>query len=1384
MTLTAQVKLNALYSMDEDDILGVFAEGELRGVAEGSSRLFEGRSLFFVQIYANQVSGEVLRFRIYDASEDRVIEAVTMLSFQNDLSVGSVNEPYLVTENYGPTELTLSQTRVAENLVPMTRVGYFSARDPDPGERFVFSLVSGEGSIDNNAFRITGNELQVLSSLDFETKDNYVIRVRVADVEGEYIERRFFIAVIDQNDPPNGIRLSRTALPENTALGGVASTLITDDVDINASTYTYSFVIGTGGEDNASFYIQGNRLLLNTSLDFERKTTYAIRLRSEDAAGLAYEQNATLSITNVNEAPTGLMPSRVMLSETTMINQQVSTLQVVDPDAADTHTLRLLSTASPFGLRGNQLILVSALDYETRTQYFLDISITDAGGASIIAQLPISVQNENERATDIVLATEQVDELLAMGGLIGRLSTTDDDRDSQFNYSLVAGEGSRDNNRFAIQGEEIRSAAMLDYETRNSYQIRVRSANRNDATDFIEEAFVIDIEDRNEPPTDLSLMIVSSDEELPPGTVMGNFSLTDPDALERHTYLLIAGSADDDNDFFIINGNLLKVRRVMDYETQSTYSIRVRAVDNQGLAVERAFSIPLTDRVETPSAIQLSSDTLVENSAPNTLIGNLSLASPGSLSSPIRYLMLSTPDRSYFRIQGNQLFSTTGLNHESRSFYTLRIRAEDNASNSLVEDFVITVTNRNEAPTSIALSPASIDENLGANTTVGILSTTDPDVGDSFTYTLVDGEGSANNDLFAISGNQLRSRGPFNYEENQQYSLRIRTSDRERRTVEHSFVVRVNDVNEPPTNVRFTPEQMAENQPPGTRIGAFTTTDPDANERFSYELVSGAGSTHNNYFFMSGGEIFISRPLDYEQTPRVFVRLRVQDRANHRLDEEMILVVEDQNDPHTNLRLSSSSVAERARAGTQVGLFSVDDSDNSPLSYQIIETSLAGAFRIRENRLETAISFDYEQQNLVAIRIEASDRDGNRIREGFQIAIINENDPPTGFSLQNTQIAENEPAGTLVGLLSLEDVDGGSENDYVYSLAGGMGGEDNADFRIQGNELLSAERLDYETSARLRVRVQALGSDGSELNEMFQIEVTDRNDPPNQVLLSSRSVEENLPVGTIIGLLSTLDADVADSHTYRLRGELAVVSLLGINGDRLYSTASFNYETQPVLSFEIESVDRAGLRIVTPFRVSVEDANDPPVLLPLSVSVPENEQEGTLVGTIRATDPDEGQRISYRLFFSSNPEVVNDAFRLESNGKLYVEDGSLLDYERDQSIGIEVLAADDGTPVASSRKVYNIAIKDIAEQGLPASLIISPNDDGINDYWKVTNPQLYTNLELTIYNVSGQEVYKTLGYDNEWNGKLNNQRLPRGVYYYVFRDANGSIAYMGSISVL
>jgi gliding motility-associated-like protein len=65
----------------------------------------------------------------------------------------------------------------------------------------------------------------------------------------------------------------------------------------------------------------------------------------------------------------------------------------------------------------------------------------------------------------------------------------------------------------------------------------------------------------------------------------------------------------------------------------------------------------------------------------------------------------------------------------------------------------------------------------------------------------------------------------------------------------------------------------------------------------------------------------------------------------------------------------------------------------------------------------------------------------------------------------------------------------------------------------------------------------------------------------------------------------------------------------------------------------------------------------------------------------------------------------------------------------------------------------------------------SPNGDDINDKWVITNSGQYPDMEVTVYDRSGQRVFQTTGYttpDKWWDGtNKKGKPLPVSTYFYV-----------------
>jgi Ca2+-binding RTX toxin-like protein len=112
----------------------------------------------------------------------------------------------------------------------------------------------------------------------------------------------------------------------------------------------------------------------------------------------------------------------------------------------------------------------------------------------------------------------------------------------------------------------------------------------------------------------------------------------------------------------------------------------------------------------------------------------------------------------------------------------------------------------NQTPTNLTLSNSNIGENQAIGTVIGNLNTTDPDSGNTFTYSLVTGTGSTDNALFAITGNQLQSNGIFDFETKNSYSIRVKTTDQGGLSYEKQLTIGISNVDEQ-RSLSLTPQQ-------------------------------------------------------------------------------------------------------------------------------------------------------------------------------------------------------------------------------------------------------------------------------------------------------------------------------------------------------------------------------------------------------------------------------------------------------------------------------------------------------------------------------------------------------------------------------------------------
>ncbi|AIQ96171.1 hypothetical protein EW15_0079 [Prochlorococcus sp. MIT 0801] len=338
-----------------------------------------------------------------------------------DLAGNSSNqwiETTIADVNEAPTDLRLISTSFNENIAASTIVSAIGSTDADTSDLRTYSLISGNGDTDNSLFTIYKGVaityLKINSSPDYETKSSYNIRLQVTDSGGETYAKAFTLSVNDLNETPTALTLSSSSFNENIAAASTVATLSTTDDD-TSDTHTYSLVTGTDDTDNSSFTIDGSSLKIKASPDYETKSSYKIRLQTTDSGGETYAEAFTLSVKDLNEAPTSWNFSSYYFDENIAADSTVAIISAVDEDQSDTHTFSLIggyvesSGNSNFYIDGNQLKIKTSPDYEAQSTYTVVVRVTDAKGLTSPDLYNTLIVNDLEEFTATISGTSSTD---------------------------------------------------------------------------------------------------------------------------------------------------------------------------------------------------------------------------------------------------------------------------------------------------------------------------------------------------------------------------------------------------------------------------------------------------------------------------------------------------------------------------------------------------------------------------------------------------------------------------------------------------------------------------------------------------------------------------------------------------------------------------------------------------------------------------------------------------------------------------------------------------------------------------------------------------------------------------------------------------------------
>ncbi len=860
--------------------------------------------------------------------------------------------------------------------------------------------------------------------------------------------------------------------------------------------------------------------------------------------------------------------------------------------------------------------------------------------------------SDKSSPTDIQVLPDSFPVNTPLGAPIGELSASDP-QDNAVSYALVAGEGDDDNASFLIDGLALILNANLDTDGDKvidggdpNLSIRVKVTDATGKT--FEKAIPLTVTAFFDGPLDILLDNASIFENEDKGTLVGVLSASDIDDNIK-MYELVEGTGDEDNASFLIDGDLLKSDTVFNYENKTSFSVRIMVTDSTDQSLTKVFTIEVLDIDESPTDIFVDVDSIAENLPAGTKVATLDGTDPQD---DIVSFSLIDGDgdnhNSWFYIDGDSLYSNAVFDYEFFDTLTIRIRATDSEGSYSDKNVVIDVIDQEDVviPTTnqqyrIALITSNIEGDAGYEELLknnGYVVDASSGFWRSITEEMADSLNSSY-DLIIIT----RSANSSDFQ-NPEVWQTITTP-----IINMSaYVARTSRLGYIETNTAS-----------GTVDTAFVVQQPwhpvFANAPVGVDSILAGISNENlngNPWVNGNGLLLATFPngqvamaewkagLPYFKGTGVLAgrRMIFQGSTAYNLTERgdalfldaVEYMITGSIGAPNKITIDVNTIIENTTIGAVVDTLEALDRHGDVASYALVsgegdeDNTL---FAVDGDLLKVAEAISYEEKDMLSIRVQVVDADGNTYDEIIEFVVQDISESPYGVVLEGAEVTELVEAGVFVGKLigldededaegfALVDGDGADDNssfviDTIFSYTYNTTFElDSSDFAVdtvfaddnsivsidttyaidsttikvdtiphfQGIGLYTTKVFDFEAASELSIRVQVTDATNKTFAEVLSITVIDVDENPSDVSFTGNMFTENNAIGDVIGVLTGVDPQ-DDIASYELTDGPGDTNnhMLTIDGTNVKAAVVFDYETLKLLSFRVKVIDVLG----------------------------------------------------------------------------------------------------------------------------------------------------------------------------------------------------------------
>jgi len=556
---------------------------------------------------------------------------------------------------------------------------------------------------------------------------------------------------------------------------------------------TYSIV---GGDDAARFSIDPitGALTFQSGPDFEAATdsnhdnVYDVIVSATD--GLSTDAQAlAVTVQNVNEAPALTGTQAVLAHAAEDTPNTISSADLLsgfsDPEGDSLAVTGLTASNGSIADNGDGTFTVTpTADYNGPVT--LNYAVSDGHGGTAAASLGYTIDPVNDApglaGAQAVLAhaVEDTPYIVSAAALLSGFS--DVDGDSLTVIGLTASDGSIADNgdgTFTVTPTaDYNGPVTLNYTVSDGHGGTV-AASLGYMIDPVNDAPVL---------SGAQAVLAHAAEDAPyiisAAALLSGFSDVDGDSLTVIGLTASNGSIADNGD------GTFTVTPTADYNGPVTLSYAVSDGHGGTVAASLGYTIdPVNDapRLTGAQAVLAHAD----EDAPYIVSAADLLSGFSDVEGDSLAVTSLTASNGSIVDNGDGTFTVTPT-ADYTGPVTLNYAVGDGHGGTVAASLSYTVDPVNDAPFAIALSETRISENLAAGSLVGIVSASDPDVGDSLRYSLVNA-GTAPFAIDAVSG-AITTTATLDYETLSQYVLHVQATDSGGLGVAADYTIQVSDV--------------------------------------------------------------------------------------------------------------------------------------------------------------------------------------------------------------------------------------------------------------------------------------------------------------------------------------------------------------------------------------------------------------------------------------------------------------------------------------------------------------------------------------------------------------------------------------------------------------